>query len=333
MNRGVRSRHRSVLEGMEDEETRKLYNEEITDDYLLVDGPLELVDKSHLDFVSNISSGSFGTVDKMEWKREGSTSIIVAVKIIYDKKIFQHELKLANIPPHKNVVQLLGRIHGSQCDPCGIIMHFYEMGNLKDLLKIPTAREHEIEPKHKRVLMLDIAKGINHLHNHNIIHRDIAARNILITKGLRAVVSNFGFSRTLVHKGIQQETYSQAGPNKWKAPEAIQGKYNKKSDVYSFGMTCYEILEHRAPFKDLPGDIAIKRIIEGGRPKFYHSPDIRAIFPGVLEIINKCWAHRWLERPYMHEVLIMLNKVELSTIYQSFRGRGVCPDSEGDPGS
>jgi len=333
-SRAVRSRHRSILEGMSEvEDLNRSREEEISDDYRLGDGPLELVDKSHLDFVSNIATGSFGTVDKMEWKREGCTSIIVAVKRIYDEKIFRDELKLANIPPHKNVVQFLGHIHCSRCDPFGIVMHFYEMGNLKDLLNKKPSREHEIEPKDKRVFMIDIAKGINHLHDHKIIHRDIATRNILVTKGLRAVVSDFGFSRTLLHKGIQQETCSKAGPNKWKAPEAIEGKYNEKSDVYSFGMTCYEILEHRPPFKDLPGDIAIERIVRGDRPRFYQKSDIRAIFPGVLEVIKKCWAHRSSDRPYMDEVLNMLKKVEVSSIYQPFRGSGVGVnrDTEGDP--
>jgi len=316
--RAGRSRNRSELEHMHWEDSICSREEEMNDD-LLIDGPLEVVDMSNLDHMDYLATGSFSTVNKMEWKREGCPPIIVAVKLIENEKIFRDELKLANIPHHKNVVKFLGRIRCRRIGKFGIVMPFYENGNLRDLLKKKTSRRHGIQPKHKRVFMIDIAKGLAHLHKHKIIHRDIGTRNILITKELRALISDFGFSRTLLNREIQQQTNASVGSMKWMAPEALKGKYSEKSDVYSFGMTCYEILEQRPPFYHLSGPIAYKRILKGDRPRFFYRSDIRAIFPGVLEIVESCWAQSWSDRPTMHQVANMLSKIELSSIYQSFR--------------
>ena len=46
--------------------------------------------------------------------------------------------------------------------------------------------------------MVDAALGLYHLHMHAVVHRDIAARNILIDDNYRAKVSDFGMARVAV---------------------------------------------------------------------------------------------------------------------------------------
>jgi len=212
---------------------------------------------------------------------------------------------LLDIPPHKNIVKFLGLIqHKGQF---GIVMPYYELGNLKDILYGKREHRHELEPFTKWLLMIDIARGLEHLHKHKIIHRDIASRNVLIEQvsqkeELSALVSDFGFARTLQYKHAQQTTNESFGPVKWMAPEALKGKYSEKSDVYSFGMTCYEILEHMEPFSDMTNFMARDCILHGDRPRFRRQSANNAVLPGVLNVIRKCWLESPSARPSMTEL-------------------------------
>jgi serine/threonine protein kinase len=51
-----------------------------------------------------------------------------------------------------------------------------------------------------------IAKGILHIHHENLIHRDIAARNILLTKSGEAKLADFGFSRIVEQSAKETKT-------------------------------------------------------------------------------------------------------------------------------
>jgi serine/threonine protein kinase len=105
-----------------------------------------------------------------------------------------------------------------------------------------------------------IACAIGHLHSNmiSIIHRDIAARNVLVTKDWTVKITDFGLSRYLpkfkrtvtIKKLVSNSTRCETGPLKWMPPEAIKSQeYSRASDVYMFGITCWEILHESVPYK------------------------------------------------------------------------------------
>jgi serine/threonine protein kinase len=82
---------------------------------------------------------------------------------------------------------------------------------------------------------LDTARGIQHLHEQNIVHRDIAARNMLLTHTGQIKVSDFGLSRNTLEDGFK--TKSKTGPLRWMAIESLVSReYSPQSDIWSYGV-------------------------------------------------------------------------------------------------
>ncbi|XP_071720274.1 putative receptor-like protein kinase At5g39000 isoform X2 [Rutidosis leptorrhynchoides] len=98
-------------------------------------------------------------------------------------------------------------------------------------------------------LCLDIANGLNYIHNsldkQKIIHRDIKSANILLNDKWEAMIADFGLSKS--YRENQQAsshmTNNVAGTTVYLDPEYEKtGRLKKASDIYSFGVILFEIL-------------------------------------------------------------------------------------------
>lgn len=78
--------------------------------------------------------------------------------------------------------------------------------------------------------MIGFQLGITHLHKSGVIHRDVAARNVLLDEHLNPKISDFGLSRAVQfdanEMGSNQSgsTKSDVGPLKWMSPESLMSK-------------------------------------------------------------------------------------------------------------
>lgn len=96
-----------------------------------------------------------------------------------------------------------------------------------------------------------------------IVHRDLSARNVLLSEQLHAKVADFGLSAAAADQRESKagsspvDTSETIGPVKWQAPEVISGgAYSEKSDVFAFGCTCIEIFTGgRDPYHGYKYDI------------------------------------------------------------------------------
>lgn len=110
-----------------------------------------------------------------------------------------------------------------------------------------------------RKLLVGCAKGLQHLHKHRnnhvnvysnleFVHRDIAARNVLLSENLNPKISDFGMTRKLHLSQGYDFTKSTLGPIRWMSPESLkEQKYSMnlltfmitlvgyKSDAWSYG--------------------------------------------------------------------------------------------------
>jgi serine/threonine protein kinase len=97
---------------------------------------------------------------------------------------------------------------------------------------------------------------MEYLTSHNIVHRDLASRNVLVYKLHHVEVSDFGLARMV--DILNENGQVQVIPTFWAAMECLEKAhtesiYNEKTDVWSFGVTCWEILSRTKvlPYEDV----------------------------------------------------------------------------------
>ncbi|KAL5044382.1 hypothetical protein BDW71DRAFT_215744 [Aspergillus fruticulosus] len=164
---------------------------------------------------------------------------------------------------HPNIVKLLGLAWGSNpFDPLHklptLVVEYAQFGSLADLQE-----RQALDSWTKLSICLDVALGLEALHQCGIVHGDLKTENVLVFSDERgyciAKLADFGFS--IVEKAVD-EMVSIGGTWPWKAPEtnrAIERDHLKYTDVYSFGLMVWRVAcDGLSPFKfinseDSPG--------------------------------------------------------------------------------
>jgi serine/threonine protein kinase len=237
-----------------------------------------------------IGEGSYGKVFCGKWN-----DAPVALKFCRNKGTlinFVSEIKvMLELPPHPNIVQLFGV---SLDGPQPVIVMEYCAGGSLDKLLFDRHDEQGISNERKMELIQGIARGIFHLHKHNIVHRDLATRNILLSGNGDPKISDFGLSRIL-EKSEEGKTKNEFGPVRWMAPESIATRnYSKKSDVWMFGIVVYEIVAQCEPHKEIVNVLEVATAIrdQGLTPKI---PDDCP--PLLRQVMEMCWQKDPEQRP------------------------------------
>uniref|UniRef100_A0A914X6S0 Protein kinase domain-containing protein n=1 Tax=Plectus sambesii TaxID=2011161 RepID=A0A914X6S0_9BILA len=97
-----------------------------------------------------------------------------------------------------------------------------------------------------------IANGMEFVHSKEVMHRDLALRNILLTSDYVVKIGDFGLSRR-TSGGKYQKCQNPLLPFKWTAPEALsEESVPIESDLYTFGILLWELFTlGGVPFEQL----------------------------------------------------------------------------------
>lgn len=174
-----------------------------------------------------------------------------------------------------------------------IRMEFCENGTLKQWMK---SRGNIVDVWENIQIFLQIARGIEHIHAHKLIHRDVKPANILFFKK-NAKISDFGWSAT--HNVGEYQHTPRAGAALYQTPEQAFGQYGQSTDYYALGLILFELFCPEAQ-KNI-GEALVKLKYTREIPN-----EIKGQYPIVAELIKKMISVQPSERPNCARIVNIL---------------------------
>ncbi|KAB2094865.1 hypothetical protein ES319_A02G189200v1 [Gossypium barbadense] len=259
------------------------------------------IDSRQLKIEHKIASGSYGDLYRGTYYSQE-----VAIKVLKPERVtgellreFSQEVFIMRKIRHKNVVQFIGACTRAP-NPC-IVTEFMARGSLYDYLhqqrvvfKLPSLLK----------VALDVSKGMNYLHQNNIIHRDLKTANLLMDENQVVKVADFGVARVQAQSGVMT---AETGTYRWMAPEVIEHKpYDHKADVFSFGIALWELLTGEIPYSLLtPLQAAVGVVQKSLRPTIPKNTH-----PRLGELLERCWQQDPTQRPNFSEIIEILQQID-----------------------
>lgn len=254
------------------------------------------IDHSTLHPTKVIEINQLYEVSEGIWKNEIPVAIHTPKKGSASENIFFEEIELMKQLKHSNIIKLYGVCTKEK--PLCFITELMNIGNLQDYLR----------KKGKfliQSLLIDmgaqIASGMAYLESKNCVHRNLLAKNILLTKEsttqrLICKVTNFSCARIIIIsknnfvKSVASETF----PTKWTAPETLRsGCFTIKSDIWSFGIVLYELLSlGSVPYPGILTGEVLKKLESG-----YRMPCPSNCPEKLYKVMLECWRKDAQTRP------------------------------------
>ncbi|KAM6992551.1 protein tyrosine kinase 2 beta, b [Tautogolabrus adspersus] len=262
------------------------------------------IDRSDIVLGRILGEGFFGEVYDGVYKKADGDRVNVAVKTCKDcspdvmEKFMSEAVIMKNLD-HQHIVKLIGIMEE---DPVWIVMELYEHGELGNYL---TQNQKTLTNITLVLFTLQICKALVYLEGVNMVHRDIAVRNVLVASPDCVKLGDFGLSRY-----IEDEEYYKASvtrlPIKWMAPESINfRRFTSASDVWMFAVCVWEIMScGQQPFFWLENRDVINQLEQGIRlPKPDNCP------PALYSLMTRCWSYDPGERPNFTELVVKISDV------------------------
>ncbi|XP_019615826.1 PREDICTED: fibroblast growth factor receptor homolog 1-like [Branchiostoma belcheri] len=268
------------------------------------------IDRNRLQCGQLLGEGAFGRVVKatLTPPEEVDLEVMVAVKELKDdddpqarQALLRETCIMLLCGNHDNVLGLKGICFRD--GPLQLVLEYAEHGSLLHLLWTLRAesklnRTVLVNKRHIfENMMLEVCCGLEHLATRRLVHRDIAARNILICGKGTAKIADFGLARDVYAVGYHRQDRGDALlPLKWMAPESLknEARFTHKSDVWSFGVLLWEVAQlGRTPY---PGIDGADRIYDALQNHF-RLPRPQLCTEERYQLMLKCWKFNEETRP------------------------------------
>ena len=194
--------------------------------------------------IRKLGSGTMAEVylvkrERGHFRREFALKIpLSAISPNVINALFEREAVLSAALHHPNIVQIVDFMD----DPQAIVMDYVDGKNLLDMMQFA---QGALPVAQALFIVMEICKGLECAHSHNILHRDIKPANILVSYQGEVKISDFGIAKkhdaddngTIIGNRTKG-TYNYMSPEQMVGDNAI----GQQTDIYSLGIICYELL-------------------------------------------------------------------------------------------
>uniref|UniRef100_A0A3P9A8Q7 cyclin-dependent kinase n=1 Tax=Esox lucius TaxID=8010 RepID=A0A3P9A8Q7_ESOLU len=207
--------------------------------------------------LNRIEEGTYGVVYRAKDKKTDEIVALKRLKMEKEKEGFPitslREINTILKAQHPNIVTVREIVVGSNMDKIYIVMNYVE----HDLKSLMETMKQPFLPGEVKTLMIQLLRGVHHLHDNWILHRDLKTSNLLLSHKGILKVGDFGLAREY---GSPLKPYTPVVVTLWyRSPELLLGakEYSTAVDMWSVGCIFGELLTQKPLF---PGKSEIDQI-------------------------------------------------------------------------
>ena len=211
-------------------------------------------------FDEEVGCGAIGRVYKgrhMRTNKNVAGKKITVEKEFYEEKYEKEARLVKDLPSHDNVVKVFGT-EKREYKEGGV--DYVELWIISELIPYSLkgfASTYDLSVDHKLDLMVQCCRGLLHLHQHDLVHRDVKPENIMVdvNKGGKPVIKIIDFGEARIVDEVEGRTAlmkSFVGTLEYMAPELLQRQgslltpnYRTSVDVFALGITFLSLIESK----------------------------------------------------------------------------------------
>jgi eukaryotic-like serine/threonine-protein kinase len=203
-----------------------------------------------------LGEGALGLV----YEAAGEDGETVAVKVLRPERAgdaaararFVREARFAGRIESRHVVPVL------EVGDSYLVLPFYPRGSLAQRLR----EEGKLSLDETVRVAAELGRGLDALHEHGILHRDVKPSNVLLAGDGTAALADFGLARASDSTRITHDGQLVGTPH-YLAPELVEGaEATRASDLYALGCLLYECVAGEPPFTGRPAEIGFAHLTE-----------------------------------------------------------------------
>lgn len=241
---------------------------------------LPLVDDTGHRFVRLIGQGGFSRVYLAERADDG---MLVVLKVLDRRQVrepsvmarFAREAAIIAAIDDPRVVRIHG--HGVTPDYGYLALEFFAGGDLKRRIERGMTAAQAVH------CMREIARGLQAVHAHDVVHRDLKPGNIMFRADDSLALADFGISkRRSDDRDLTRETGVVGTPSYLSPEQALGAEPDPRSDLYSAGIVFYELLTGHKPFRAECASSLVYQHLHAPPPRL---PAALAVAQPVIDIL------------------------------------------------
>ncbi|XP_008289823.1 tyrosine-protein kinase transmembrane receptor ROR2 [Stegastes partitus] len=293
---------------------------------------LREINMSAVRFMEELGEDRFGKVYRghLYATASGEQTQVVAIKTLKDKvdatlcEEFRHEATLRFHLQNQNIVCLLGMVTKEQ--PMSMIFTYSNQGDLHEYLVMRSPNsdigssdddktvKSTLEQADFLHVVTQIAAGMEYLSSHQIVHKDLAARNILVFDKLSVKILDLGLFRDVYSADYYNLMGTSPFPIRWMSPEAITyGKFSTDSDIWSYGVLLWETFSYGLqPYCGYSNQDVIEMVRSH---QLLPCPDDCPAW--IYTLMLECWSEFPARRPRFKDIHARLRSWESLSNYNS----------------